>query len=84
MCPPANFEGLTRAEAAGRLQVIPALCASGEDSSDGLLSAHAGMRVVAMPDRASPPSDTALKVSEAAIPSARFAPRSSKRIEEVR
>jgi beta-phosphoglucomutase-like phosphatase (HAD superfamily) len=67
MCPPANVEGLTRAEAA-RLQVIPAPCAAGEDSSNGILSAHAGMRVVAMPDRASAPSDTALKVSEAAIP----------------
>jgi beta-phosphoglucomutase-like phosphatase (HAD superfamily) len=84
MCPPANVEGLTRAEAARRLQVIPAPCAAGEDSSNGILSAHAGMRVVAMPNRASPPSETALKISDSAIPSARSAPRSPKRIEEVR
>jgi beta-phosphoglucomutase-like phosphatase (HAD superfamily) len=67
MCPPAKFEGLPRAEAARR-QVITGPSAAAEDSSNGVLSAHAGMRVVAMPDRASAPSDTALKVSEAAIP----------------
>jgi hypothetical protein len=32
--------------------VISAPCAAGEDSSSGILSAHAGMRVVAMPNRA--------------------------------
>ena len=84
MCPPANVEGLTRAEAARRLQVIPVPCAAGEDSSNGILSAHAGMRVVAMPNRAFPPSETTLKISDSAIPSARSAPSSPKRIEEVR
>jgi beta-phosphoglucomutase-like phosphatase (HAD superfamily) len=80
MCPPTKFEGLTRAGAVRRMLVIPAPCAAGEDSSSGILSAHAGMRVVAMPDRAFPPSETALKISDSAIPSA----RSPKRIEEVR
>jgi beta-phosphoglucomutase-like phosphatase (HAD superfamily) len=75
MCPSANVEGLTRAEAA-RLQVIPAPCAAGEDSSNGILSAHAGMRAVAMPNRAFPPSETALKIFDSAIPFAGSAPRS--------
>ena len=81
MRPPADFEGLTRAEAAGRLRVIPAPCAAGEDSSSLILSAHAGMRVVVMPDRACPPLGPALKGSDAANPAAT---RSPKRIEEVR
>ena len=82
--PAANFEGLRRAEAAGRLRVIPAPCAAGEDSSSLILSARAGTRVVAMPDRASSPLDTALKDSDAAIPAARSAIERLKRIKEVR
>jgi hypothetical protein len=79
--PPANFEELRRAEAAWRLRVIPAPCAAGEGCSSLILSARAGTRVVAMPDRASPPFDATLKGYDAAIPAAT---RSPKRIEEVR
>jgi HAD superfamily hydrolase (TIGR01509 family) len=57
-------------EAARRLRVDPALCAAVEDSSNGILSAHAaGMRVVAVPNRTFPPSDDALEAADAAIPS---------------
>jgi HAD superfamily hydrolase (TIGR01509 family) len=57
-------------EAARRLRVDPALCAAVEDSSSGILSAHAaGMRVVAIPNRTFPPSEEALKAADAAIPS---------------
>jgi HAD superfamily hydrolase (TIGR01509 family) len=57
-------------EAARRLRVDPALCAAVEDSSSGILSAHAaGMRVVAIPNRTFPPSEAALKAADAAIPS---------------
>ncbi len=57
-------------EAARRLRVDPALCAAVEDSSNGILSAHAaGMRVVAIPNRMFPPSDEALKAADAEIPS---------------
>ena len=57
-------------EAARRLRVDPAFCAAVEDSSNGILSAHAaGMRVVAIPNRTFPPSEEALKAADAAIPS---------------
>ena len=57
-------------EAARRLRVDPALCAAVEDSSSGILSAHAaGMRVVAIPNRVFPPSEEALRAADAAIPS---------------
>jgi HAD superfamily hydrolase (TIGR01509 family) len=57
-------------EAARRLRVDPALCAAVEDSSSGILSAHAaGMRVVAIPNRAFPPSKNALEAADAAVPS---------------
>jgi HAD superfamily hydrolase (TIGR01509 family) len=57
-------------EAARRLRVDPLLCAAVEDSSSGILSAHAaGMRVVAIPNRTFPPSEEALEAADAAIPS---------------
>lgn len=57
-------------EAARRLRVDPVLCAAVEDSSSGILSAHAaGMRVVAIPNRTFPPSEEALEPADAAIPS---------------
>jgi HAD superfamily hydrolase (TIGR01509 family) len=57
-------------EAAQRLGMDPALCAAVEDSSSGILSAHAaGMRVVAIPNRTFPPSEDALKAADAAISS---------------
>ena len=57
-------------EAARRLRVDPALCAAVEDSSSGILSAHAaGMRVVAIPNRTFPPSEEALRVADVAITS---------------
>ena len=61
-----------------------ASCLTVNPGSYGAAYGYAGMRVVAKPHRAFPPSDTALKVSDAEIPSARSAPRSPKRIEEVR
>ena len=57
-------------EAARQLRVDPARCAAVEDSSNGILSAHAaGMRVVAIPNLTFPPSEEALKAADAAIPS---------------
>jgi HAD superfamily hydrolase (TIGR01509 family) len=57
-------------EAARRLRVDPALCAAVENSSSGILSAHAaGMHVVAIPNRTFPPSENALKAADAVIPS---------------
>jgi len=59
-------------EAARRLRVDPALCAAVEDSGSGILSARAaGMRVVAIPNRAFPPSEDALEAADAVIPSLR-------------
>ncbi len=56
--------------AARRLRVNPTLCAAVEDSSSGILSAHAaGMRVVAIPNRTFPPSEEALRAADAVIPS---------------
>jgi HAD superfamily hydrolase (TIGR01509 family) len=52
-------------EAARRLGVDPGRCAAVEDSTNGLLSAHAaGMRVIAVPDARYPPSDEALAVAD--------------------
>jgi HAD superfamily hydrolase (TIGR01509 family) len=57
-------------EAARRLRVEPTLCAAVEDSSSGILSAHAAeMRVVAIPNRTFPPSEVALKAADVVIPS---------------
>jgi HAD superfamily hydrolase (TIGR01509 family) len=57
-------------EAARLLRVDPTLCAAVEDSSSGILSAHAaGMQVVAIPNRTFPPSEDTLKAADAAIPS---------------
>jgi HAD superfamily hydrolase (TIGR01509 family) len=57
-------------EAARRLRVDPVLCAAVEDSSSGILSAHAaGMRVVTIPNRTFPPSDDALRAADAVVPS---------------
>jgi HAD superfamily hydrolase (TIGR01509 family) len=59
-------------EAARLLRADPALCAAVEDSSSGILSAHAaGMRVVAIPNRTFPPSEDALRAADAMIPSLR-------------
>jgi HAD superfamily hydrolase (TIGR01509 family) len=59
-------------EAARRLRVDPALCAAIEDSSNGILSAHAaGTRVVAIPNRTFPPSEEALEAADAVITSLR-------------
>lgn len=59
-------------EAARRLQVDPALCTEVEDSSNGILPAHAaGMRVVAIPNRTFPPSVETLEAADAVIPSLR-------------
>ena len=59
-------------EAARQLRVDPALCAAVEDSSSGILSAHAaGMRVVAIPNRIFPPSEEALEAADVAISSLR-------------
>jgi HAD superfamily hydrolase (TIGR01509 family) len=59
-------------EAARHLRVDPSLCAAVEDSTSGILSAHAaGMRVVAIPNRTFPPSEDALRAADAVIPSVR-------------
>src|SRR5919202_5029978 len=59
-------------EAARRLGVDPARCAAVEDSTNGLLSAHAaGMRVIAVPDDRYPPSDEALAVADVRLGSLR-------------
>jgi HAD superfamily hydrolase (TIGR01509 family) len=51
-------------EAAARLDVDPTACAAVEDSSNGLRSAAAaGMRVVAVPNRAFPPAEDALALA---------------------
>ena len=52
-------------EAARRLEVEATACAAIEDSTNGLLSARAaGMRVIALPNRAFPPSREALAVAD--------------------
>jgi beta-phosphoglucomutase-like phosphatase (HAD superfamily) len=51
-------------EAASRLGVDPGACAAVEDSSNGLrAAAAAGMRVIAVPNRAYPPADDALALA---------------------
>jgi HAD superfamily hydrolase (TIGR01509 family) len=51
-------------EAAARLGVEPSACAAVEDSSNGLrAAAAAGMRVVAVPNRAYPPAADALALA---------------------
>jgi HAD superfamily hydrolase (TIGR01509 family) len=57
-------------EAARRLEVDPAACAAVEDSSNGLrAAAAAGMRVIAIPNRAFPPDPDALALADAVLPS---------------
>jgi HAD superfamily hydrolase (TIGR01509 family) len=55
-------------EAARRLGVEPSRCAAIEDSTNGLLSAHAaGMRVVAVPNPAFPPETRGLAVADVVL-----------------
>jgi HAD superfamily hydrolase (TIGR01509 family) len=55
-------------EAAQRLGVAPTACAAVEDSTNGLLAAAAaGMRVIAIPNEAFPPSDDALQLATAIV-----------------
>jgi HAD superfamily hydrolase (TIGR01509 family) len=57
-------------EAASRLGVDAADCAAVEDSTNGLLSAHAaGMKVIAVPDARYPPSQEALDVADLVLDS---------------
>jgi HAD superfamily hydrolase (TIGR01509 family) len=57
-------------EAARRLGVDPSACAAVEDSASGIRSAHAaGMRVVAIPNRAFPPPDDVLALAATVLPS---------------
>jgi HAD superfamily hydrolase (TIGR01509 family) len=57
-------------EAARRLDVAPEACAAIEDSTNGLLSAHAaGMRVIAIPNPAHPPAERGLDVADAVLES---------------
>jgi HAD superfamily hydrolase (TIGR01509 family) len=57
-------------EAARRLKVEPAQCAAIEDSHNGILSASAaGMRVVAIPNRAYPPEPDGLASADVVLDS---------------
>ena len=57
-------------EAAARLRVEPAACAAIEDSGNGIRSARAaGMRVVAIPNRAFPPDEETLAAAHVVLPS---------------
>ena len=57
-------------EAARRLGVAPTECAAVEDSTNGLRSAAAaGMTVIAIPNQAFPPSEDALQLATAVVPS---------------
>lgn len=59
-------------EAARRLDVDPRACAAVEDSANGIRSAHAaGMRVIAIPNRAFPPPDDVLALAGAVLGSPR-------------
>jgi HAD superfamily hydrolase (TIGR01509 family) len=59
-------------EAARRLNVPPESCAAIEDSANGIRSANAaGMRVVAIPNRAFPPPDEVLATAYAVLDSIR-------------
>jgi HAD superfamily hydrolase (TIGR01509 family) len=55
-------------ETARRLAVPPTDCAAVEDSTNGLrAAAAAGMRVIALPNRAFPPAEDALRLADAVI-----------------
>jgi HAD superfamily hydrolase (TIGR01509 family) len=55
-------------EAARRLGVAPGSCAAIEDSENGIRSAaRAGMRVIAIPNRAFPPGDEASSLADAVL-----------------
>jgi HAD superfamily hydrolase (TIGR01509 family) len=57
-------------EAAGRLGVAADRCAAVEDSHNGILAAAAaGMRVIAIPNRAFPPGEEARAAAAAILPS---------------
>jgi HAD superfamily hydrolase (TIGR01509 family) len=57
-------------EAARLLGISPGLCAAIEDSRNGILSAAAaGMRVIAVPNRAYPPGEEALAAAALVLPS---------------
>jgi HAD superfamily hydrolase (TIGR01509 family) len=57
-------------EAARALGVAPERAAAVEDSTNGLLSAHAaGMRVIAVPDQRYPPEPDALAVADVVLDS---------------
>jgi HAD superfamily hydrolase (TIGR01509 family) len=57
-------------EAARRLSVEPARCAVVEDSANGIrAAAAAGMKVIAIPNRAFPPEDQALAKADIVLPS---------------
>jgi HAD superfamily hydrolase (TIGR01509 family) len=59
-------------EAAHRLGVAPGACAAVEDSANGIRSAHAaGMRVIAIPNRAFPPAADALALAAVVLDSIR-------------
>ncbi|MGW4929158.1 HAD family hydrolase [Agromyces sp. NPDC004153] len=59
-------------EAASRLGIAPEHCAAVEDSSNGIRSAHAaGMRVVAVPNRAYPPAADAVELADVVLDSIR-------------
>jgi len=56
-------------EAARRLQADPVRCAAVEDSENGIRSARAaGMRVIAVPNRAFPPAPEVLAEADAVVP----------------
>ena len=57
-------------EAASRLGIAAEACVAVEDSSNGIRSAHAaGMRVVAVPNRAYPPAADALALADVVLDS---------------
>ncbi len=59
-------------EAARRLDVSPERCAAVEDSVNGIRSAHAaGMRVIAIPNGAFPPDESAVALAAVVLPSIR-------------
>ena len=59
-------------EAARRLGVAPRACAAVEDSHNGILSARAaGMRTIAIPNRAFPPGEEALAQADVVLDSIR-------------
>lgn len=59
-------------EAASRLGIPPEHCTAVEDSSNGIRSAHAaGMRVVAVPNRAYPPAADAVELADVVLDSIR-------------